>query len=654
MRVSVRERSSAAVELLPWRPGWMCVLVLLAVFVAHSPALSGGFLWDDQPGHVTRPELRSLDGLRRIWFDVGATQQYYPLLHSAFWVEHTLWGDTPTGYHLLNLLLHAMAACLLARVMRQLAIPGSGMAALLFALHPVTVESVAWISEQKNTLSAVLYFLSASAFLRFTADRRPATYGWATFLFVLALLTKTVTATLPAALLVLLWWRQGGLSWRRDWVPLLPWLGLGAIGGLVTASVEHALIGAQGADFESGAVARVMLSGHVVWFYLGKLAWPAALSFVYPKWVINTSDAARYLPVIAMVLVLVLCWRARRRRPGVLAAVLLFGGLLFPVLGFVNVFPFMYSYVADHFQYLACTAIFAWVSAGLTGTEAVTLGAKRVAAALGLLALAVLTWQQSGTYRDVFTLYRATLARNPAAWMAHNNLGIALVDAGRAAEALPHYEDALRLRPNYAEGENNLGYALLALGRNADALPHLRRAITLQPKYAEAHNNLGRALMAADQPEAGKSAFAEALRINPRYTIAHVNLGLALATGGDAASALSHFAQAAALDPNYADAFLNWGTALTVLGRATEALPKFETALRLRPEFAPNHVSYGRGLAAAGRMDEAIAAYRHAIQIAPDYAQAHLSLALALQQTGRTADAMKHFAEARRLGLAPP
>src|SRR5688500_15443006 len=413
MSVRSRENSLAPVEVLPWRPGWVCALVFLAVFVAHGPALTGGFLWDDQPGHVTRPELRSLDGLQRIWFEIGATQQYYPLLHSAFWLEYKLWGDNPVGYHLVNLLLHGMAACLLARVMRQLAIPGAAVAALLFALHPVTVESVAWISEQKNTLSAVLFFLAASAYLRFCDERRSIVYMWATLLFALALLTKTVTATLPAALLVLLWWRRGPLSWRRDCLPLVPWLGFGAIAGVLTASVERAWIGAQGVDFDLGALERGLLAGRVVWFYLLKLVWPAGLSFIYPKWTVDASAIIQYFPAIGCAVVLVRCWRLRNVRPGLLAAVLLFVGLLFPALGFVNVFPFLYSYVADHFQYLACTAVLALIAAGLTLAGPVTITTKRVASGFGLLALSVLTWQQSGIYRDVFTLYRATLARNP-------------------------------------------------------------------------------------------------------------------------------------------------------------------------------------------------------------------------------------------------
>ena len=190
------------------------------------PALQAGFIWDDD-GHVTRTDLRDLSGLYRIWFEFGATQQYYPVLHSAFWLEHLVWGDSPLGYHLLNVLLHASAACLFGVLLRRLAVPGAALAALLFALHPVCVESVAWISEQKNTLSLVFYLCAALAYLRFTERRRGTVYLLATGLFVLALLTKTVTASLPAALLVVFWWQRGRLEWRRDVVPLLPWFALG-------------------------------------------------------------------------------------------------------------------------------------------------------------------------------------------------------------------------------------------------------------------------------------------------------------------------------------------------------------------------------------------------------------------------------------------
>src|SRR5580692_4775719 len=198
----------------PGFPGAVALALPVAAAAAYWPALMGGLIWDDD-GHVTRPDLRPLHGLRRIWFEPGATQQYYPLLHSAFWAEHRLWGDSVLGYHLLNAGLHAGAAWLLLAVLRVLSFPAPRLAAAIFALHPVCVESVAWISEQKNTLSAVLYLLSALAFLRFDATRRRPLYSWALGLFVLALLTKTVTATLPAALLVVLWWKRGKLSWKE-------------------------------------------------------------------------------------------------------------------------------------------------------------------------------------------------------------------------------------------------------------------------------------------------------------------------------------------------------------------------------------------------------------------------------------------------------
>jgi hypothetical protein len=266
----------------------LVALVFAATLLAYFPALTAGFIWDDQPGHVTRPELRSLAGLVRIWTEPGATQQYYPLLHSAFWFEHLLWGDAPFGYHLVNVLLHATAACLFAALLLRLAVPGAWLAALLFALHPVGVESVAWVSEQKNTLSLVLSLCAALAYLRFDSTgerdrpRSPRAYALASILFIAALLSKTVTATLPAALLVLAWWQRGTVSLRRDALPLLPWFACSALAAVATASFEHTLIGAQGADFALTAAQRFLLAGRAVWFYLGKLLLPLDLSFIYP------------------------------------------------------------------------------------------------------------------------------------------------------------------------------------------------------------------------------------------------------------------------------------------------------------------------------------------------------------------------------------
>ena len=645
--------SPAPASVAAWSTGWVCALIFLVALLAYLPALSGGLLWDDA-GHVTRADLRSWDGLGRIWFEFGATQQFYPVLHSAFWIEYRLWGDSTLCYHLLNVLLHASAACLFGFLLCRLTVPGAWFAALLFALHPVCVESVAWISEQKNTLSLVFYLCAALTYLRFDQDRRGTRYGLATGLFLLALLTKTVTASLPAALLVVFWWQRGRLEGPRDVLPLLPWFALGAASGLVTAHFEHALIGAQGADFDLSVVQRCLLAGRVFWFYLGKLIWPADLIFIYPHWTVDAAVWWQWLFLAgALALLAGLVWWQRRQR-GPLAAALLFGGTLFPVLGFVNVFPFLFSYVADHFQYLASLAVFALVAAGLTQAAVRLPRWGRYAGSAALLtALGALTWAQSGMYRDVFTLYETTLARNPACWMAHNNLAMELQNVGRTPEAIPHLEQALRLRPDFPEGLNNLGADLRELGRSQEAIPPFQHALRLQPNFAEAHCNLGVALLVTGRPAEGIAELTEALRLKPRYAMARYNLGFARATTGHPDEAIRDFAEAVRLNPDFGLAELNWAVGLTLLGRFPEAIPHFDRAMELEPESPVAHCSYGRALAGAGRLDDAIRQYEEALRLDPGLADAHLGLALAFHRVGREAEAEAHYREAMRLRSDP-
>ncbi|MEY2878979.1 MAG: hypothetical protein RLZZ15_1359 [Verrucomicrobiota bacterium] len=615
-----------------WHARAMVALVFALTLAAYWPALAGEFLWDDL-GHVTRADLRPLGGLWRIWFEPGATQQYYPLLHSAFWLEHRLWGDAAVGYHLVNILLHASAACLFAAVLRTRNVSGAWFAALLFALHPVCVESVAWISEQKNTLSLVLYLGAALAYLRFDASanspRPRRLYALATALFVAALLTKTVTASLPAALLVIFWWQRARLDPRRDVAPLIPWFTLSLGAGLTTAWFERTQIGADGAAFALGAVERGLLAGRVIFFYLGKLLWPADLIYIYERWSIDATVLWQYLFPLAAVGVAFGLWRARQR--GLLAAYLLFVGSLFPALGFVNVYPFLFSWVADHFQYLPSLAVFALLGAGAARLP-------RLAPAVILVALGALTWRQAATYRDDLTLFGATLEKNPACWMAHNNLAEALTAVDRPTEALPHLEAALRLRPHFPEAENNLGDTLRRVGRAPEALPHLENALRLQPNFPAAHNNLGITLMALGRGPEGIAHFEQALRLNPKFAQAAFNLGLAHATAGRTEEALRFFARAVALDPGHADAELNWAIGLTLTGRFAEAEPHFARALHLAPDSVLAHVGYARALAAAGRYDEATGRLQNALDIDPDFPPARAELADLLRKTGRAGE----------------
>jgi tetratricopeptide (TPR) repeat protein len=632
---------------------WLLMLALVAaVLLVYQPAWQGGLLWDDD-AHVTRPELRSLGGLWRIWFDIGATQQYYPLLHSFFWVQHQLWGDATLGYHLVNIALHAAVAVLVAQVLRRLAVPGAWLAAAIVALHPVQVESVAWITEQKNTLSAVFYLAAALMYLRFDQTRGKLPYAIALGLFVLGLLSKTVTATLPSALLVVFWWQRGRLSWRRDVLPLVPFFLLGAAAGGLTAWVEQWMIGAEGEEFGFTLIERFLIAGRVVWFYLEKLLWPSDLIFIYPRWHVSQAVWWQYFFPAAAFVLLAGLWSIRRRTRAPLSGLLFFGGTLFPVLGFFNVYPFRYSLVADHFQYLASLGVIAVGSAGVV----LLLGRLKPWARLAghgiclglLLVLAILSWRQSRMYGNAERLYSTTIEQNPACWMAQNNLGLLLASSGRTSEAIEHYQQSLRVKPDQFLARNNLGNALAATGRFAEAIEQYEQALRLQPGSADPHNSLGIALAALGKTAEAIEQYNYALRLKPDDANVHNNLGNALAGSGRTDEAIAHYRAALRLKPDHAEAHNNLAITLARLGKTDEAIEHYSQALRLKPDDAVAHNNLGFALQGLGRADEAIAHYRQAVRLMPDYAKAHHNLANALASVGRAGEAVEHYHQVLRL-----
>jgi tetratricopeptide (TPR) repeat protein len=633
-------------------------MIFCATLVAYLPALRGSPLWDDD-GHLTKPALQSLHGLWRIWFELGATQQYYPLLHSAFWLEHRMWGDAMLGYHLTNIVFHAISACLVVLIMRRLSLPGSWLAGFVFALHPVCVESVAWIAEQKSTLSGVFYLAALLVYLRFDQDRQKSKYLLATGLFVLALLSKSVTATLPAVILVILWWRRGRLEKKRDVLPLLPWFAVGAFSGLFTAWVERTYIGARGAEFLLTPVQRLLIAGRVLFFYTGKLFWPANLMFFYPHWKIDAGVWWQWLFPAAVLAVFAGLALAARRFRGPLASFLIFSGTLFPVLGFLNVYPFRYSYVADHFQYLASLgiivpgiALLVWAVQRTSVKKAVTVGGS----VLLILVLGVLTWRQSRMYSDVETLYRASLERNPSSWVAHYNLGILLADRPeQLPDAIAEYQAALRLKPDYADAHHNLGIAYSRIpGRLPDAIAEYKEALRIMPDYAGAHNDLGIAF--SHIPGRQQEAVAEyqaALQAKPDLADAHYNLGnLWLHTPGRQQDAMAEYQAALRIDPDYAEAHANLGLLLAAMpGRQQDAIAEFEAALRVKPNYAEVHIYLGNALILIpGRLADAVAEYREALRIQPDSVEAHFYLANVLSHIpGSQQDAIAEFQAVQRL-----
>ncbi len=420
----------------PWR-GAVAIVALTVLF--YLPAFGAGYVWDD-PDHVTQVSLqRTVSALKWVWFRPGATPQYYPLTHTTFWLEWRIYGTNPLGYHAVNVILHAANALLLWRLLVRLGVRGAWLAAALFAWHPVHVESVAWVTERKNTLSAFFYllaFLAAVKIGRLDQDQHPAdervksadakfpwfAYGVCLICFIAAVLSKTVTCTLPAALVLVIWWKHGRLS-DRDWLWLSPLFAIALAVAKLTSGMEQWNVGATGPDFAFSFADRVLIAGRALWFYAGKLIWPIPLAFIYPRWTINPHAAWQWIfPVAVIVLIAALALLHKRIGRGPLASVLFFVGTLFPALGFVNVYPMRFSFVADHFQYLASIGLIVLAANGLSKIP--WHGQARLASLSLLLgAFGLLTFNQSRAYRDEPTLWLDTLKKNPDCWLAMDNLG---------------------------------------------------------------------------------------------------------------------------------------------------------------------------------------------------------------------------------------
>ena len=430
-------------------------LLVLFALVAYWPTLSCGFIWDDDDYVEHNKVLEAPAGLVRIWTEPTASPQYYPLVFTTFWIERRLYDLDPAGYHAVNVLLHAANGLLLWRLLRRLAIPVAWFAAALFVLHPVEVESVAWITERKNVLSGFLYLASALAYLRFRPPDRETTdwrwYAASLGLFVLALLSKTVTCSLPAALLLVTWWKRPRLGWR-DLGPLAPMFVVGAALAGVTVWMERHHVGATGIDFALTPADRILIAGRAVCFYLGKLIWPVDLAFIYARWTIDPTSAEQWTYPIAVALLLAAAWFGRRIvGKGPLVALLFFVGTLLPALGFIDVYPMKFSFVADHFQYLASIGpLTLFAVAGKRGLELLFAKRPGMPALIGaawLMALGVLTWAQVSIYVDRTELWTDTLRKDPDSWIGHQNLAEELfqkrkLDPDNLAEARKHYQEA--------------------------------------------------------------------------------------------------------------------------------------------------------------------------------------------------------------------
>jgi len=557
----------------------------------YQPAWNGGFIWDDD-AYVTNNELLTApDGLRRIWFSLDSPSQYFPLVYSTFRIEHALWGLNPTGYHWVNLLLHVANALLVWRLLARLRVPGAWLAGAIFALHPVQVESVAWITERKNVLMAFFFLLTLLAWIAFVDEwtKRPwRFYALALVLYVLALSAKTTACTLPAALLLILWLQKKPISWQRI-LQVIPFFFLGLGMGLVTVWWERYHQGTSRTLFAFlSPIERFLIASRAVWFYLSKLIWPSNLTFIYPKWNISPAHPLDYVWLLAGIALCAVIYFARRyvgRSVEVAAA--FFVATLSPVLGFIMLYTFRYTFVADHYQYLASIGPIALASAGVA-TLACTFKRSRPlilsAAGCVTVTLALLTWRQAAMYADIEALWRTTLKGNPECWMAHNNLGIALFQKGDTDDAIAHYRTTLEMQPDFWDAEYNLGIALLSKGQVDEAIAHCSNAVRIAPNDPDAQVALGNALLQKGRIDDAIVYYQKALSIRPEYFLAHHSLGHAFLEKGEIDAAISHCRAALLIQPENADAHTNLAIALDEKGQTAEAIQHYQKALEISPQ----------------------------------------------------------------------
>lgn len=684
---SPRDRVNRANRLRTVR---MCAGILLLTLLAYWPALWGGFIWDDD-AYVTRnPLLSAPDGLWRIWFTAHKQSQYFPLTFTTLRFAYGLWGLNPLGYHALNLGLHCINALLVWAVLRRLGVPGAWFAALIFAVHPVQVESVAWITELKNVQSTMFYLLAVLAWIKFTGPMRGRTwplYFLALLLHGLALLSKTTACTLPAALVLVLWLRNQPVTLKRI-LQVVPFVALGIGMGLVSVWWEGHL---GNYAVESGAeytlLHRLLIATRALWFYASKVVWPLNLTFSYPKWDINPFELEQYVWLAGCVAVAALLWFGRRRvGRGLIAGIVFFVAALSPLLGFIWLYTFRYSFVADHYQYLACVGLIAPLS-GIAATLPLRMPSRLRQMLGGCLAitLACLTWRQAHVYRDLETLWRDTLAKNPASWMAHNNLGLVLRGRGELAKAEMHYRKALelkpdypeawnnlgqvfddrneleraelcyrhalRLKPNFPEALNNLGAVLTATGQLAEAIALLESALALAPARAEVHYNLANALRQAGRVDEAIKHYSVGLELQPTNARFHASLGLALALKGELDTAMAHLRTALELNPHEALAHRNLGRIHLVRGELEDAIRHLGRAAELLPADPGTLSEFGDTLMAAGLIGAARTNFSTVVQMRPDDSHARFKLGYALAREGNLPAAISEWRQV--LALQP-
>lgn len=610
--------TSSAPSRSPWIVAGLLTLVTLAVYL---PVFNGGFIWDDDVYIFNNPLVTSDGGLHDIWLTAKSIE-YYPLFYTTLWVQWKLWGMNATGYHTVNILLHVLNVLLIWRLLASLKVPGAVLAALLFAVHPVNVESVAWVSELKNTLSLLFFLLGGLTWMSWR--RRPGTwwlYGLTLVLFLMALLSKTTVVVFPFFLLAVAWWEDGRVTGRDLWLSLPFFLLATAMGLLLIWFLPHRFPSDE-VIRQAGILPRLSGAGLASWFYLGKVVFPYGLCLVYPHWGLDTANPWWLWPLLLLLGLFGLAWtrRARWGRP-VLLGVGLFWLALVPSLGFI-VHPYLkQSPVADRWLYLPLVALVGlagaawsrWRESGKSAGGNLATGT----AVLVVLVLAVVSYQRNALFADAETLYRDTLAVNPAAVGIRNNLGLLLIQQGKRAEAARELQRVIKDDPQAKEAWNNLGNLMLSAGKPREAIPYLEKALEIQPDFNRAQLNLGLALAEvgrADEAVPLLQAAAAQSGDNPLIT---QRLAEALIQAGRHREAAALWRKILADHPDYVQAAYRTAGSLLAGGDSQGAILIYQEIVRRYPREVGAHVNLGNLYAREGKGPEAAAAFRTALRLNP-------------------------------------
>ena len=624
-------KSTVATENFPTRsaiPKWWpeAAVFAMAVIVYLPALLWGEFIWDDVI-MTDATAVKDSGGLWQIWLNpteaISGEGHYWPLVYSTFWLENRIWGFWPNGYHAVNVLLHAVNSVLVLCIARRLAIPGAILVAALFAVHPLHVESVAWVIERKDVLSGLFYLASVLTWFRFV--KRP---GWRDYFLVIVffsagLLSKSVVVTLPMALLIWHWWRENRIT-QLDLVRLAP---LFAVGLAITGADLAFYQSREPLDLGYSLFERTVIAAHAFWFYVGKLFWPFDLAIIYPFW--DHSNPFEWLYVGAIAATAGGMWIMRRRwGRGPIACFLFFAVTLSPALGFIDYGYMQYSFVADRFQYLAGIGVIA-LAVGTLVPAVNALGKMtgvphvphRSAQFIALVVIGVYSWQswqQTRLYRDNVTLNSHIIAQNPVAKNAHLNLSAALAIQENFNDALAAIEIAVQLDPDSYMVQSNLGLLLVEFGRYDEALAAASRAIEIDPK--------------------GDNVFLN-----------HSKVLISMGRLVDAEESLRRANQA---EPGRFDILQNLGESLRLQKKYEEAVAVFDEALKIMPESALTHAARGVALHQIGRYIDSVSAIERVLDLAPELPQAASLLEMsgqALMEVGLPEKALEYFEKALSL-----